>query len=78
MTTRTLLMSLPLLALPALASADCLVEYKAKQDDPLRLDHGTIQLPACNSPEQVEADTRAELATRGWILLKVVSTTDAN
>lgn len=63
---------------PALAAADCIVDYKAKQDDPLRLDVGTVTLPACTSDAQVEADTRAALAARGWILLKVTGTTPGN
>lgn len=76
MMTRTLLSLLAaLLLMPGLAAAACQVEYKAKQDDPLRLDHGTLQLAACSSPAQVESDTRATLAAQGWILLKVVSTT---
>ena len=34
------------LSLPAAASADCTVRYKAKQDDPLQLQAGEMTLPA--------------------------------
>jgi hypothetical protein len=51
----------------------CYAEYKAKQDNPLRLDHGVIALTDCTGTAQVEAEVRARLAARGWILLKVVS-----
>ncbi|WP_370312155.1 hypothetical protein [Sagittula sp.] len=60
---------------PALASAACSVEYKAKQDDPLRLDHGTIVIDACESDAQVEREVRTRLAAQGWILLKILGTT---
>lgn len=60
---------------PALAFAACSVEYKAKRDDPLRLDHGTIVLDACESAAQVEREVRTRLAANGWILLKILGTT---
>jgi predicted lipoprotein with Yx(FWY)xxD motif len=57
------------------AMAACTVEYKAKQDNPLRLDHGTITLPECGSRKEVEKAVSDDLAARGWILLKIVGTT---
>lgn len=50
----------------------CTVEYKAKQDDPLRLSVGTIQVSQC-APAAAEAEARAQLAAQGWTLLKVLS-----
>jgi len=56
------------------ASATCVVQYKAKQDNPLRLDYGTTVVPdsACTkaAATPIVAD---ELAQRGWTLLSIVS-----
>lgn len=64
--------AMALSAAPGLAQAACTVEYKAKQDDPLKLMVGTIQVPSCD-PAQAEAEARALLAQQGWTLLKVLS-----
>ena len=69
-----LVATMALTALPALAQAACTVEYKAKQDNPLKLTVGTIQVPSCD-PAQAEAEARALLAQQGWTLLKVLSVT---
>jgi hypothetical protein len=64
-----------LLVLPALpAHAACYADYKAKQDNPLRLQYGVIELPdvACGSREAAESEVRARLAAGGWELLNVV------
>lgn len=63
---------LALLALPAQAA--CYADYKAKQDGPLRLHYGVIQLPdnAC-SPGAAQGEVRRRLAAQGWTLLNVVS-----
>ena len=57
---------------PALA-ADCYADYKAKQDNPLRLHYGV----AVVNGECTKAAARSELAKRlgaqGWKLLNVVS-----
>lgn len=56
------------------ATAQCSVEYKAKKDNPLRLEHGTMVVPGPCS--DAEAQAREELAARGWTLLKVLSLSD--
>lgn len=62
------------LALAAPASAACYADYKAKRDNPLRLQYGVIQIPdaACN-----KAAARGVIAARigqdGWQLLTVLS-----
>jgi hypothetical protein len=63
---------LGLAALPAQAA--CYADYKAKQDNPLRLQYGVIELPdsACGSRDAAEAEVRARLAGAGWELLNVV------
>ena len=60
------------------AMAACYADYKAKQDDPLRLHYGVIELPA--EPCTVDA-AQAALAQRlgeGWELLQVLGTFDAD
>jgi hypothetical protein len=63
---------LGLAALPAQAA--CYADYKAKQDNPLRLQYGVIELPdsACGSRDAAEVEVRARLAGAGWELLNVV------
>jgi hypothetical protein len=54
-------------------AADCFVDYKAKQNDPLRLHYGVMQLsgPCQKGPAKGEATAR--LAAQGWTLLNVIS-----
>lgn len=64
--------TLVLLALPAQAA--CYADYKAKQDNPLRLHYGVIELPdnACNAGA-ASAEAARRLAAQGWTLLNIVS-----
>lgn len=64
--------ALMLLALPA--QAGCYADYKAKQDAPLRLHYGVVQLPdnACQGAP-AEAEIRQRLAAASWTLLQVMS-----
>ncbi|MEY4983895.1 MAG: hypothetical protein RIR62_2161 [Pseudomonadota bacterium] len=58
------------------AAAECFADYKAKQDDPLRLHYGVAQVSdaACaNGAGQAEAELAPRLASGGWTLLNVVS-----
>lgn len=55
------------------AGADCTVEYKAKQDNPLRLEHGTVQVAGPCTMDEASLKAAALLAERGWTLLKVLS-----
>ena len=68
-----LLFALAMTALPA--SAACRVEYKAKRDNPLKLDFSTAQLPdaACASKQAAAAALAPRLAQDGWTLLSIVS-----
>ncbi|MCC1494203.1 hypothetical protein [Cognatishimia sp. F0-27] len=60
-------------ALPALAQAACFVEYKAKQDSPLRLHYGILQIDgACPGGGQTRAITADRLQRGGWTLLNIV------
>lgn len=59
------------LALPAQAA--CYADYKAKQDNPLRLHYGVMQVSdgAC-SPGAARAEMAPRLAAQGWTLLNVI------
>lgn len=73
--TRTLIISgltALMLSLPAAAQAACTAEYKAKQDNPLRLQHGEMQVTSCDMGT-ARAEVSDRLAKQGWILLKIVS-----
>lgn len=61
-------------ALPA--SAECYADYKAKQDDPLRLHYGVAQVSdaACGDAGAAENELAPRLAADGWTLLNVLST----
>ncbi len=59
------------LAMPA--SAECYADYKAKQDDPLRLHYGVAEVSACDTGG-AEAELVPRLAADGWTLLTVLST----
>lgn len=62
------------LAMTTPAVAECYADYKAKQDNPLRLHYGVMQLPdaACAKPK-AKAQIAARLAPDGWTLLTVLS-----
>ena len=57
---KTLVLSLLLaLAAPAVANAACYVEYKAKQDSPLRLHYGVLRLDGGVCPSVSRATREA-------------------
>lgn len=66
-------LALALLAWPA--EADCYVDYKAKQDNPLQLAYGVSQVSddICGDTGAEEAELAPRLAADGWTLLKVLS-----
>ncbi|PCH66488.1 MAG: hypothetical protein COC12_12985 [Rhodobacteraceae bacterium] len=63
------------LALPAsaVAAPDCYADYKAKQDNPLRLHYGVMQLQGACKRNPAKAEVSARLAQSGWTLLNVMS-----
>lgn len=61
------------IALPASASAQCYADYKAKQDDPLRLHYGVIELQGECKREPAKAEVSARLTQAGWTLLNIMS-----
>lgn len=67
-------LSFPLiLALASAAQAQCYADYKAKQNDPLRLHYGVAQVSgncdAGNAAQQLEP----RLSAQGWTLLQIQS-----
>ena len=67
------LLALALLA-AAPAQAECFADYKAKQDNPLRLHYGVAALPDSACTKQAAAAVLApRLARAGWTLLNIVS-----
>ncbi|MBU9697796.1 hypothetical protein GU927_008030 [Rhodobacteraceae bacterium HSP-20] len=74
--TRLILAAVVLLALGQQASAECFADYKAKQDDPLRLHYGVARVSdsACaGGPGAAEGELAPRLAAGGWTLLNVLS-----
>lgn len=70
--------AIALAAVPAVtspASAECYADYKAKQDDPLRLHYGVAQVSDSNcSSGAAAAELKPRLASAGWTLLNILST----
>ena len=54
------------------AWAQCFADYKAKQDNPLRLHYGVAQVSACNLGT-AKSELSSRLSSKGWTLLQVVS-----
>ncbi|MFV1440026.1 MULTISPECIES: hypothetical protein [unclassified Phaeobacter] len=55
------------------AAAECYADYKAKQDAPLRLHYGVIQLGGGCSKPAAKAEISDRLLAAGWTLLNVLS-----
>ena len=72
----TALVAAVLLGLCAAApsqAAECYADYKAKQDKPLRLHYGVIQLSQACAKGPARAEVAARLQQNGWTLLNVIS-----
>ncbi|MFK7750978.1 MAG: hypothetical protein AB8B51_00370 [Sedimentitalea sp.] len=54
-------------------AADCFADYKAKQDNPLRLHYGVVQLQGPCRRGPARAEVAARLAASGWTVLNVLS-----
>jgi hypothetical protein len=57
---------------PAFA-ADCYADYKAKQDNPLRLHYGVAEVTGNCTKAAARAQLSKRLGKRDWTLLNVVS-----
>ncbi|WP_245904723.1 hypothetical protein [Pseudoroseicyclus aestuarii] len=69
-------LALGLLLAAAPASAACYADYKAKQDDPLRLHYGVAEISGACERGNAEAQLRQRLADAGWNLLNVLGLFD--
>lgn len=67
------LVAATLLSTPA--GAACYGDYKAKQDNPLQLHYGVIELPdrACGSTADARPVIQDRISGDGWTLLNVLS-----
>lgn len=63
---------LAVLSGPAFA-ADCFADYKAKQDNPLRLHYGVAEISGQCNKATARSQLKKRLGARGWKLLNVVS-----
>ena len=61
------------LALTGGAAAQCFADYKAKQDNPLRLHYGVAQLSGPCARNAAQSELQGRLSTNGWTLLQVIS-----
>lgn len=62
-----------LMAMTAQAHAACLAEYKAKRDTPFELHYDVAEVSGACTVANAEAQLHDELASRGLVLLKVLS-----
>lgn len=60
------------LGAPAMA-ADCYADYKAKQDNPLRLHYGVAAVNGQCTKAAASSELAQRLGAQGWTLLNVVS-----
>ncbi|MFY0595327.1 MAG: hypothetical protein JXQ85_02740 [Cognatishimia sp.] len=63
------------LATPAMAQ-DCYADYKAKQNDPLRLHYGVAEVSGACKKANAQQQLKPRLASDGWVLLNVLSVFD--
>lgn len=70
------LLALILLAVPSLGEAACYADYKAKQDSPLRLHYGVLQVSGQCTAQAAASEATPRLAAAGWTLLTVLSVFD--
>ena len=67
-----------LAVLAAPARATCYADYKAKQENPLKLHYGVVQvdISPCAMSDNVTSQVRQRLQSAGWQLLQVQSVFD--
>ena len=73
---RTLSLSLMLSTAALAADAACFADYKAKQDDPLRLHYGVAQIKGACTMAAARAELEDRLLSEGWSLLNVLAVFD--
>lgn len=58
------------------AAAECTAVYKAKQDNPLRLEQGSMTVSGPCTKTAATSKVATALQARGWTLLKVLSVSE--
>ena len=61
------------LSTATLSAAECYADYKAKQDNPLKLHYGVLQLNGACDAGSARAEVAQRIAAEGWTLLNVLS-----
>lgn len=70
---RPMLAAAFLAAAAPLHAAECYADYKAKQDNPLKLHYGVIQLQGACEKSAAKGEIAGRLGAQGWTLLNVLS-----
>lgn len=65
------------LATPASAQ-DCFADYKAKQNEPLRLHYGVATINGACQKANAQQQLTGRLNANGWVLLNVLSVFDSS
>ncbi len=72
-------LAIPLICFALLAqiapaqAADCYADYKAKQNNPLKLHYGVIQIRGACNKAAAQGEIQSRLAASGWTLLNVMA-----
>ncbi len=74
--TRILILILAFVFAAGAANAACYADYKAKQDNPLRLHYGVARIEGACTKEAARAELTPRLASGGWQLLTVLGVFD--
>ncbi|KJZ19500.1 hypothetical protein [Loktanella sp. S4079] len=67
-----------LCATASAAQADCYADYKAKQDNPLRLHYGVTEVRGECQVDTAESQLRPALQRDGWQLLNILGVFDGS
>ena len=66
------------IALSSPAQAACFADYKAKQDNPLKLHYGVAEIQGACTKANAAAELSRRLQQGGWVLLNVLSVFDSS
>ena len=61
---------------PVALAAECYADYKAKQDNPLRLHYGVVALRGDCNKSAARSEIAGRIGRDGWKLLNVISVFD--
>lgn len=74
----SLLAALALVVFAAPGHAACYADYKAKQDNPLQLHYGVVQVSGECSKDAAASQIARRIGAEGWKLLTVLTVFDEN